>query len=166
MGCVGRTHEAFGNQGTPGKQPSSIPFPTPVYDPLSFEPVDATINSNFLNLLANAYGCRIQLNTDAALAKPRYNNQQPQTIYSCTPEDSSSQYEVYVLSVYEVINRRPPSTGDATVNIVSRGRSDRSIILVLGSHEPVNWILKLPADIIISKVILVSTPQELKSPKF
>ena len=71
--------------------------------------------------------------------------------------DISTQYEVHVLSVYEVINRRPPVAGNAAVNIVSRGRSDRPIILVLGSYEPVNWILNLPADITISKVIVVST---------
>ena len=108
---------------------------------------------------ANAYGCRIQVNTETALAKPSYNNRQPQTIYSCTPAVSSPQYEIHVLSVYEpeVINRRPPSAGDVTVNVVSRGRrSDRLIILVLGSYEPVNWILNLPAGVTISKVILVS----------
>jgi len=82
-------------------------------------------------------------------------------MYSCSPEDSSTQYEVHVLSVYEVINRRPPSAGDVTVNVVSRRKSDRPIILVLGSYEPVNWILNLPPGITISKVILVSTPQEL-----
>ncbi len=70
--------------------------------------------------------------------------------------DSSTQYEVHILSVYEVTNRRPPRAGDATVNIISHGRSDRPIILVLGSYEPVNWILNLPANITISKVILVS----------
>lgn len=72
-----------------------------------------------------------------------------------------------MLSVYEpeVINRRPASAGDVTVNVVSRGRSDRLIILVLGSYEPVNWILNLPAGITISKVIVVSTAQNLKSPK-
>ena len=58
--------------------------------------------------------------------------------------------------MYEVINRRPPSAGDANVNIVSTGQSGRPIVLVLGSYEPVNWILNLPAGITISKVILVS----------
>lgn len=105
------------------------------------------------------------MNTDAALAKPRYHNQQPRTIYSCTPADSSPQYEVHVLSVHEVVNRHPPSAGDVAVNVVNRGRSDRRIILVLVSYEPVNWILYLPAGISISKVILVSKGQDLKSPK-
>ena len=57
----------------------------------------------------------------------------------------------------EGIHRRPPVANDATVNIVSHGKSDRPIILVLGSYEPVNWILNLQADITIRKVILVST---------
>ena len=61
------------------------------------------------------------------------------------------------MTVYEVINRRPPTAGNAIVNFVSSGKSSRPIVLVLGSYEPVNWILKLPAGISISKVILVST---------
>ena len=43
------------------------------------------------------------------------------------------------------------------MNIVSRGKSKRPIVLVLGSYEPVNWILNLPAGISISTVVLVST---------
>ena len=58
--------------------------------------------------------------------------------------------------MYEVINRRPPTAGNANVNIVSRGKSNRPIVLVLASYEPVNWILHLPVGISISKVILVS----------
>ena len=114
------------------------------------------LDSSFHISLANAYGCKILANSDKAFAKPQYNKQPARKIYSCTPGNSSSQYEVHVLSVYEVINRRPPSAGDATVNIVSRGRSERPVILVLGSYEPVNWILNLSANITISKVILVS----------
>ena len=113
--------------------------------------------------LADAYGCKIVLNGDTTSAKPRYNNQQRQTIYSCTPGSSSTQYEIHLLSVYEVINRRPPTAGDATVNVVSGGKPDRPIILVLGSYEPVNWILNIPAGVAISKVILASTQQELKN---
>ena len=67
------------------------------------------------------------------------------------------------MSVYEG-NRhtRPPSAGDTNVNIVSGGKSDRPIVLVLASYEPVNWILNLPAGITISRVILVSTRWKLK----
>ena len=72
---------------------------------------------------------------------------------------------MHVLSVHEASNRRPSSAGNVTVNIVSSGRSDRPIVLVLASYEPVNWILNLPAGITISKVILVSTTKEMKSPK-
>lgn len=97
------------------------------------------------------------MNSDKALAKPWYNNQPAQTVYSCTPRNSSPQYEVHVLSVYEVSNTRPPSPADATVNVVGRGSSDRPIIIVLGSYQPVHWTLNLPADLIISIVILVSS---------
>ncbi|KAJ7361912.1 hypothetical protein OS493_014558 [Desmophyllum pertusum] len=107
--------------------------------------------------LPDAYGCKIVMNSDAALAKPQY-NQQYRTNYSCTPVSSSTQYEVHVLGVYEaeVIHRRPPVASDATVNIVSQRKSNRPIILVLGNYEPVNWILNIPAGITITKVILVA----------
>ena len=99
------------------------------------------------------------MNSAATLAKARYNNQQRQTTYSCTPDSSSTQYEVHILSVYEAeaIHRLPPVGENANVNIVSRGQSKRPIVLVLASYEPVNWILNLPAGISISKVILVRT---------
>ena len=58
--------------------------------------------------------------------------------------------------MYQVINTRPPSAGDAAVNIVSGGQSGRPIVLVFASYEPVNWILNLPAGVTISRVIVVS----------
>ena len=109
------------------------------------------------SFLANVYGCQIKVNSNKTIAKPQYNNRQPGKIYGCTPDSSSTQYEVHVLAVYEVINTRPPSAGVSNVNIISRGQSSRPIILVLGSYEPVNWFLNLPAGISIRKVILVST---------
>ena len=60
------------------------------------------------------------------------------------------------------MHRRPPVANDATVNIVSRVKPARPLVLVLGSYEPVNWIFNLPSDITISKVILVSIERELK----
>ena len=109
---------------------------------------------------ADTKGCKISVDAATSLGKPQYNNQPRQPTYSCTPgSSSSSQYEVHVLSVYEVINRRPPTAGDATVNIFSGGRSDRPLVLVLASYEPVNWILKVPSDVTISRVILVSRQQ-------
>ena len=108
---------------------------------------------------ADTKGCKISVDAATSLGKPQYNNQPQQPTYSCTPGGSnSSQYEVHVLSVYEVIYRRPPTAGDATV-IFSGGRSDRPLVLVLASYEPVNWILKLPSDVTISRVILVSRQQ-------
>ena len=109
---------------------------------------------------ADTKGCKISVDAATSLGKPQFNNQLQQPTYSCTPgSSSSSQYEVHVLSVYEVINRRPPTAGDATVNIFSGGRSDRPLVLVLASYEPVNWILKLPSDVTISRVILVGRQQ-------
>ena len=125
------------------------------------------ISSNYFISSADAYGCKIEVNSATALAKPNNQQQLGYSTYSCTPSSSSTQYEVHVLSVYEVINRRPPTAGNANVNIVSRGKSNRPIVLVLASYEPVNWILHLPAGISISKIVLVSifAHHELKKKK-
>ena len=122
---------------------------------------------NFFISSADAYGCKIEVNSATALAKPNNQQQLGYSTYSCTPSSSSTQYEVHVLSVYEVINRRPPTAGNANVNIVSRGKSNRPIVLVLASYEPVNWILHLPTGISISKIVLVRTfaHHELKRKK-
>ncbi len=123
-------------------QPPSLTLHLQLIDPHS-----STVN--FLISLADAYGCKIVLNADTALGKPQNNNQQPQTIYSCTPGSSSTQYEIHVLSVYEGSSHtRPPTAGDTPVNIV--GNSNRPIILVLGSYEPVHWILNLQAGVTIN----------------
>ena len=117
------------------------------------------ISSYYFVSTADAYGCKIEVNSATALAKAAYKNRQRPTTYSCTPSSSFTRYEVHILTVYEAeaIHRRPPRGENANVNIVSRGKPNRPIVLVLGSYEPVNWILKLPAGISISKVILVST---------
>ena len=132
---------------------NSIPQEEPECEPI--------LRLAFLSL-ADAFGCRIEVYSNTALGKPQYNNLPPRQIYSCTPGSSSPQYEVHVLSVYQVINTRPPSAGDAAVNIVRVGQSGRPIVLVFASYQPVNWILNLPAGITISKVLLVSIRRELK----
>jgi hypothetical protein len=100
--------------------------------------------NNMINFLstADAFGCKIVSNSD--------------TTYTCTPDNSSPLYEVHVLAVYDIVNRRPPKAGDANVNIISDRKSNRSVVLVLVNYEPVNWILNISADITINEVILVS----------
>ena len=148
---VGRARKKLINYWKPGSPTLSITIPS---QPLS----RLVLTVDIFTSLADAYGCRIEINSNTVLAKPQYNNQPTTTIYSCVPGSSSTQYEVHVRSVYEG-NRhtRPPSAGDTNVNIISGGRSSKPVILVLASYEPVNWILNLPAGIIISRVILVST---------
>ncbi|XP_078382131.1 uncharacterized protein LOC144664790 [Oculina patagonica] len=114
---------------------------------------------DYYTCLPDAYGCKIVENAATALGKPRRSkDEMPQDIYSCTPASSSEKYEVHVLSVSDITNTKtiPPTTSNATVTVISRGESDRPIILVLATiFEPVNWIFNLPANITISEVILV-----------
>ena len=79
------------------------------------------------------------------------------TIYSCCPENGSPQYEVHVLAVYGPNSGDSSHVGNVTVNIISGGTSNRPVVLVLVNKKPVKWILIIPFDITIGKVILVST---------
>ena len=100
-------------------------------------------NKNLFLNLADAYGCKIVSNSD--------------TTYTCSPDNSSPQYEVHVLAVYEVSSSRPSTAEKIKINIISPGKSNRPIVLVLISYRPANWVLNIPSDITICKVILVST---------
>ena len=110
----------------------------------------------FIITLADAYGCKILPVAKTALGTPRFTGGTLQKLYSCVPANSSSQYEVHVLSVYKVANRRSSITAKAKVNIVSRGKSNRPIVLVLVSYRATNWFLNIPSNVTINKVILVS----------
>jgi hypothetical protein len=57
----------------------------------------------------------------------------------------------------------PPDADFVKVDIISGGKSNRPIVLVLVNYEPVKWILNIPFDITISKVILVSRRNSFKS---
>jgi hypothetical protein len=110
----------------------------------TFQAADYFCMKYFLFALADAYGCKIASNYDGT--------------YTCTPHNSSRHYEVHVLAVYEVTNRRSEEVGDMRVDIIHRGKSDnRRLVLVLVSYESVNWILNIPPEITINEVILVST---------
>ncbi|KAJ7361914.1 hypothetical protein OS493_014560 [Desmophyllum pertusum] len=81
---------------------------------------------DYYTCLPDAYGCKIDVNTTEALAKPQYKSQQPQTTYSCTPVKSSTRFEVHVLSVHEDIKRRPPAAGYAlSISSVTESQTDR-----------------------------------------
>ena len=113
---------------------------------------------NYFISLADAYGCKIEVNSATALAKPRYNKRERQAVYSCTPAHSSTQYEVHVLVMgLGGFNNTAPRIRYAMVNIVSRRQTNRPVVLVLGTYVPVNWFLNMPPDIFITKLILVST---------
>lgn len=60
--------------------------------------------------LPDAYGCKIEINSETALAKPRNKNQHRPPIYSCTPGNSSTLFEVHVLIMHKVSFDRRPST--------------------------------------------------------
>jgi hypothetical protein len=113
------------------------------------------LNSSFFTT-ANAYGCKIVADADIPLGIRNYTTITDATVYSCSPKRSSSQYEIHVLAVYEATKGHVQRAKKVTVNTVIRGKSNRPIVLVLSSYKSVEWILNIPNDIIISKVILVS----------
>ena len=70
-------------------------------------------------------------------------------------------YDVHVLSTFEgngdIISWNDVlSTGDINVVISVSGTGNRSLVLVLLNHYPLNWILDIPNGVVIEKILLVS----------
>ena len=110
-------------------------------------------------------GCHIQQNATDAVSQPTFGSIL-QTTYSCvnSSADKNCNYDVHVLSTHRgngdtISWHKILSTGDINVDVsVNREEhSNKSLVLVLLSHYPINWILDVPAGIIIDKVLLVST---------
>lgn len=64
----------------------------------------------------------------------------------------STKYTYYLCTRSSTDALHPP----VTLLSISDTQWGRPIVLVFASYRPVNWILNLPADLIISKVVLVS----------
>ena len=76
-------------------------------------------------------------------------------VYSCVGGRGNSA-DVHVLGVYEGnVHTRPPTAGTMNVLVTSSPALTRPVILVVSSYEPVNWILDLPANLNVEKVIMV-----------
>ena len=109
-------------------------------------------------------GCHIQQNATDAVSRPMFGSVL-QTTYSCvnTSADKNCNYDVHVLSAHQgngdSINWNTVlGTGDINVDISYNGKevSNKSLVLVLLSHYPMNWILNVPTNVTIDKVLLVS----------
>ncbi|XP_035667178.1 uncharacterized protein LOC118409908 isoform X2 [Branchiostoma floridae] len=84
----------------------------------------------------------------------------PKETLSCVADDNSK-YEIHVLAVYKssaptrIFLEEP--TGSADMNVyVTAGQLDRPLVLVLSSYGAVNWVLHLPEDVEVHKVLLMA----------
>lgn len=106
-------------------------------------------------------GCHIQQNAIDAAGQPTY-ERTPQTTYSCVNNiDRHCSYDVHVLSIREVNGDKTSwnnalNTGNISVDLSVNGEGNRPLVLVLLSHYPVNWMLHIPSDVMIEKVLQVS----------
>ena len=117
-------------------------------------------------------GCHIRQNAADAVSRPTFGSIL-QTTYSCvnSSADQNCNYDVHVLSTHqgngdEISWNNVLSTGDINVDISVNGEehSNKSLVLVLLNHYPMNWILDVPAGVIIDRVLLVSTTCIVKLP--
>lgn len=106
-------------------------------------------------------GCHIRQNATDAAGRATYKNR-PQTTYSCINDtDKNCDYAVHVLSTFRgngdtISWAEVLSTGDINVAISVNGTGNRSLVLVLLDHYPLNWILDIPSGVVIEKILLVS----------
>ncbi|XP_078588481.1 uncharacterized protein LOC144869249 [Branchiostoma floridae x Branchiostoma japonicum] len=103
--------------------------------------------------------CEIRSGSPAAQAEA-FQDSEPRQTYSCVADDNN-QYEVHVLGVYEGVGRRSDvrqsNIGAAEINVhVTAGQVSKPLVLVLSSYEAVNWVLHLPEDVEVHKVLLIA----------
>ena len=142
----------------PGSPPPPPPPPHPLqpnrclvreklsfyYDNLSGPGHEITVGS-----------CDIQNGGSNALATATFGGS-PRTTSSCIVNENCN-YEVHVLGNYESNGQhsfRNHNTGFTDLYIT--GSTARRLILVLSSYEPVEWLLHIPAGVVIERVIIVS----------
>ncbi|XP_078607085.1 uncharacterized protein LOC144879470 [Branchiostoma floridae x Branchiostoma japonicum] len=84
----------------------------------------------------------------------------PKETLSCVADDNSK-YEIHVLAVYKssaptrIFLEEPAGSADMNV-YVTAGQLDRPLVLVLSSYGAVNWVLHLPEDVEVHKVLLMA----------
>ena len=107
-------------------------------------------------------GCHIRQNAPDVIGHPTYKSVS-QTTYSCVNSSgvNCGNYDLHVLSTFkgngDIISWSDVlSTGDINVVISVSGTGNRSLILVLLNHYPLNWILDIPNGVVIEKILLVS----------
>nr|XP_006822809.1 PREDICTED: uncharacterized protein LOC102802640 isoform X2 [Saccoglossus kowalevskii] len=100
-------------------------------------------------------GCDMQINSGQEFATPKFEGQDV-TVFSCLP-DSSPDYEVHVVANYEGDGHTAAGVHDlgyTTLNI-DGASSNKPIILILSTYEPVHWSLVFSdPDVVIEKIVL------------
>ncbi|XP_070550008.1 uncharacterized protein [Ptychodera flava] len=100
-------------------------------------------------------GCKIRRGAENAAATGKLEGE-PRDIYmySCVDHGSNNDYEVHVIGVYEGREHRTPR--NSTVYIQTIGQTTKPIVLVFGTYEPINWVIEVPTDISIDRVISIA----------
>ena len=99
--------------------------------------------------------CDIQSGASNALATATFGGL-PRTTSSCVVNENCN-YEVHVIGNHESNGHTGAgihNTGFTDLHIT--GSTSRRLILVLSSYEPVEWLLHIPAGVVIERVIIVS----------
>ncbi|XP_070570423.1 uncharacterized protein [Ptychodera flava] len=97
-------------------------------------------------------GCEIKKNAANPAATAKLEGQDRE-LYSCIDNDNDD-YEVHAIGVYE--GRAHRTATRSTVRIQKVARPDRPIVLVLATYEPINWVVEMPNDVTIDRVLLIA----------
>ena len=100
--------------------------------------------------------CHIEKGASTAVGTPTYRGNS-QTTYSCVANDNCN-YDVHFISNYEgsvtsFFSHHPTGTIRVGLNVI--GQSTKPLILVLGSYEPIEWILTIPSGVTVDRAIMV-----------
>ncbi len=103
--------------------------------------------------------CRITSGNANAIGTAYFEGTRQRSVYSCTSTTSHSNYHLHVIGVYEAgsghsFNYHPTYTSNVCITI-NGSLSDKPLIIVLSTYEPVQWVLHIPEGLVVNKVILV-----------
>ena len=102
--------------------------------------------------VATVKSCHIAFGADNAVGTATYGGIIQKT-YSCVVNEAGYS-GVHVVGIYEGNSNIIPF-GDVNIYVSSSEEKPLSVILVLVSHEPVNWVLYVSYGVTVKRVLLV-----------
>ena len=97
--------------------------------------------------------CLLQEGSSNAVGTPSsYSGTHIPTTYSCVADCTGCQYEVHVIAMYGTTSL----DNNVNVQMTVCGHSSKRLVLVLISHDELQWAVDVPRGVFIHRILVVS----------